>query len=209
MRRMWSQTFPKHPLPQPSGAAVIWQGLQLLPGLTAVVGDEGSGKTHLLRTLASAHADALWLDLRLPEHGQQTPRQFWAELQTRQPHWQADWQTELAEALQLNAHVDKALYMLSTGSRRKVALVGLLASGCASLVVLDFDQRFGTADPARFDQPLANVVNGGTDYWHDVKPVLEQRCVVCHGEALAQKGVRLNSEAALAQHRWERNFYAS
>ena len=145
MRRMWSQTFPKHPLPQPSGAAVIWQGLQLLPGLTAVVGDEGSGKTHLLRTVASAHADALWLDLRLPEHGQQTPRQFWAQLQTRQPHWQADWQSELAEALQLNAHLDKALYMLSTGSGRKVALVGLLASGCALTCL---DQPFAALDLA-------------------------------------------------------------
>ena len=145
MRRMWSQTFPPHALPLPSEAPTRWQGLQLLPGLTAVVGDEGSGKTHLLRALASARPDALWLDLRLPEHDQHTPRQFWRELQAQQAHWQADGHHDLTEALQLNDHLDKALYMLSTGSRRKVALVGLLASG-AALTCLD--QAFAALDLA-------------------------------------------------------------
>ena len=147
MRRMWSQTFPEHALPLhlPHAAPPLWQGLQLLPGLTAVVGDEGSGKTHLLRALASARPDALWLDLRLPEHDQHTPRQFWRALQAQWPRWQADWQNDLTEALQLNEHLDKALYMLSTGSRRKVALVGLLASGCALTCL---DQPFAALDLA-------------------------------------------------------------
>lgn len=30
--------------------------------------------------------------------------------------------------------------------------------------------------------------------------VVQQRCVPCHGEALASKGVRLDSAPALAQH---------
>lgn len=145
MRRMWSQTFPEHALPPPDASAPLWQGLQLLPGLTAVVGDEGSGKTHLLRALTSARPDALWLDLRLPEHDQHTPRQFWRDLQAKRPHWQADWQDDLTEALRLGEHLDKALYMLSTGSRRKVALVGLLASG-AALTCLD--QPFAALDLA-------------------------------------------------------------
>ena len=145
MRRMWSQTFAPNALPQPPAALARWEGLQWLPGLTAVVGDEGSGKTHLLRALASARPDALWLDLRLPEHDQHTPRQFWRELQAQWPHWQADRHNDLTEALQLNDHLDKALYMLSTGSRRKVALVGLLASG-AALTCLD--QPFAALDLA-------------------------------------------------------------
>ncbi len=33
-----------------------------------------------------------------------------------------------------------------------------------------------------------------------LKPVLEQRCVMCHGEALQSKNVRLDSPAALGQH---------
>ena len=54
---------------------------------------------------------------------------------------------ELAEALQLNAHVDKALYMLSTGSRRKVALVGLLASGCALVDLIPVVERLRARAP--------------------------------------------------------------
>jgi uncharacterized membrane protein len=30
--------------------------------------------------------------------------------------------------------------------------------------------------------------------------VIEQRCLMCHGEALQSKGVRLDSPALLAQH---------
>ena len=142
---MWSQTFPQPALFQSDRAPVLWQGLRLLPGLNAVVGDEGSGKTQLLQALAREQPDALWLDLRLPDHDRHTPRQFWAELQARQPHWQADWQADLTEALQLGEHLDKALFMLSTGSRRKVALVGLLASG-AALTCLD--QPFAALDLA-------------------------------------------------------------
>ena len=49
MRRMWSQTFPQPAPFQSDRAPVLWQGLRLLPGLNAVVGDEGSGKTQLLQ----------------------------------------------------------------------------------------------------------------------------------------------------------------
>jgi len=33
-----------------------------------------------------------------------------------------------------------------------------------------------------------------------LKPVIEQRCAMCHGEALQSKGVRLDSPALLQQH---------
>lgn len=58
-----------------------------------------------------------------------------------------------------------------------IALLFLLATGCAAFAVADLDQRFGKPDPARYDHPLAA---GSVDYWRDVKPVLESRCVVCH-----------------------------
>ncbi len=113
-----------------------WQGLRILPGLNAVTGDEGSGKTRLLREHSESVEDALWLDLRLPGLDQHTPEEVWAELQTRCPRWNAQLQAELTDALQLQEHLGKRLFMLSTGSRRKVGLVGLLASG-ATITCLD------------------------------------------------------------------------
>lgn len=122
-------------LPQVS-PLLQWQGLQVLPGLNAVIGDEGSGKTRLLKELSLHTTDALWLDLRLPEHDEHTPGEVWAELRARCPLWREDLQADLIEALQMRNHLDKRLFMLSTGSRRKVALVGLLASG-ARITCLD------------------------------------------------------------------------
>ncbi len=114
-------------------------------GLTALTGDEGSGKTRLLRELAQSTADALWLDLRLPEHDHHTPEEVWAALQQRCPRWNSELQIELLEALQLQAHLGKQLFMLSAGSRRKVALVGLLASGAT---VTCLDQPYAALDLA-------------------------------------------------------------
>ena len=129
---MWNQVVHKAEL----RPLLEWQGLRILPGLNAVTGDEGSGKTRLLRELAQGATDALWLDLRLPEHDEHTPQQVWAALQARCPRWNTELQAELTDALQLQDHLDKQLFMLSAGSRRKVALVGLLASG-ATLTCID------------------------------------------------------------------------
>ena len=182
MRGMWSQSFPHPAQREGDRAPALWQGLQLLPGLNAVVGDEGSGKTRLLQALARERPDALWLDLRLPEHAQHTPRQFWDALQARQPHWQADWQADLTEALQLGEHLDKALFMLSTGSRRKVALVGLLASG-AALTCLD--QPFAALDLASVRELhgfLQDMAEHPTRAWwvadYEADPALPWRSVV-------------------------------
>ena len=118
--------------------------LPLPPGLVAVTDQEGVGKTVLLRGLCEQLAGvdrqsqcaALWLDLALPGQDDETPGQVWAALRQRCPLWDEALQRDLIEALGLQPHLDKTLFMLSTGSRRKVALVGLLASG-ATCTCLD------------------------------------------------------------------------
>lgn len=116
-------------------------GLHLPAGLVALTGDEGSGKTRLLRQLAAgaaaAHEDAfsvwgddgLWLDLSLPGQDLCLPQELWQLLAERCPGWNAALHQSLVHAFELDSHLHKQLHMLSTGSRRKVALTGLLASG--------------------------------------------------------------------------------
>ncbi|MBL8417582.1 MAG: fatty acid cis/trans isomerase [Dechloromonas sp.] len=53
-------------------------------------------------------------------------------------------------------------------------------AGCATVVgTMQLDDRFGPADPARFDHPPARVADA-PDYWKEVRPLLDQRCVSCH-----------------------------
>ena len=52
--------------------------------------------------------------------------------------------------------------------------------GCATLTRDSLDQAYGPADPTRHDQPRTPA-SGGVSYRAEVQPILEQRCVVCHG----------------------------
>jgi ABC-type transport system involved in cytochrome c biogenesis ATPase subunit len=124
------------------------------PGLIAVTGDERTGKTSLLRRLCgelaplpgeSAAIDALWLDLSLPGHDEQTAQQVWDGLRARCVRWNAALHVDLVDALALTDHQEKKLFMLSTGSRRKVAIAALLASGAT---VTCLDQPYAALDQA-------------------------------------------------------------
>lgn len=123
-------------------------------GLVAVVGDEGTGKTRFLRELAGQGPespssgpalDAVWLDPGLPGLDDRTPQHVWDDLRARCPRWNAALLQELVAALGLQPHLDKTLSMLSTGSRRKVALAGLLA---AEATVTCLDQPYAALDMA-------------------------------------------------------------
>ena len=54
----------------------------------------------------------------------------------------------------------------------------VVISGCATFAETKLEQRFGPAAPR--DRVVETVAQENIDYWNDVKPVVEQRCVVCH-----------------------------
>ena len=51
--------------------------------------------------------------------------------------------------------------------------------GCAAIARHALDERFGSADPSRYDRAIV-ASQSSPDFWHDVKPILDSRCVVCH-----------------------------
>jgi hypothetical protein len=60
------------------------------------------------------------------------------------------------------------------------AFVLILLTGCASLVPDALDARFGPADTTRHDRALVTKADVPT-YQRHIKPIFDNRCVVCHG----------------------------
>ena len=127
-------------------------------GVTWVQGGEGRGKTTLLRLLAADIAaqhgtlqlagvhlaaaeqayrqQVFWVDPRTDAMDAQTPSAYWDTLPKRYGGFNRELLLELVDALGLAPHQHKAMYMLSTGSKRKVWLAAAFASG-ATLTLLD------------------------------------------------------------------------
>ncbi len=61
-----------------------------------------------------------------------------------------------------------------------LALVLTCLAGCAALTQDALNKRFGPENPQRFDHPPVAAADA-VSYSADVRPVLERRCVVCHG----------------------------
>jgi ABC-type multidrug transport system ATPase subunit len=187
-----SFSYPQHP---------VFQDLTLHipPGVTLVRGGDGVGKTTLLRLLAgelSAHAGSLhlggaeaqaqpeayrsqvfWTDPRSTAWDPITPLQYLAQQRLLYPHFlaaDAPELTALLHGLGLEPYLEKPLYMLSTGSKRKVWLAAAFASG-AALILLD--------DPlAALDKPSVAFV---LQCLAQIAAQSKQICVVTHYEALA------------------------
>lgn len=140
---------------------------RISPGVTLVRGDDGSGKSTLLRLLAGdlpALAGALqlkgvslkeqpqayrqqvfWADPRSESLDQMTPLDYFKRLPHQHAGFDEPLLSELIVGLSLTPHLDKSLFMLSTGSKRKVWLAAAFASG-AALTLLD--EPFAALDKA-------------------------------------------------------------
>ena len=138
---------------------------RITPGLTLLRGDDGRGKTTLLRLLAGdlmANAGVLtingitlgaqpdeyrrqlfWQDPRTTQFDPITALDYFAALRTPYPLLDAALLDELTEGLGLTPHLAKPLYMLSTGSKRKVWLAAAFASGAAVTLL---DEPFAALD---------------------------------------------------------------
>lgn len=127
----------------------------VVAGLTQLHGDTGSGKSTVLRLLAGDLSGSGQLTLAgLPIEGDAYRRQvFYVDPTTRaydqtsgractdqlsqdDPGFDAARWQALVDSFNLAEHIDKPMYMLSTGSKRKVWLAAALASG-RRLVLLD------------------------------------------------------------------------
>lgn len=134
--------MPNIPLIQIRSLSHGWPGLTLFdrldvdiyPGLTLITGDEGCGKSTLLRLLAREAPERTYLDdLQDPAHDQTRV----ADLLQGVPD---DW----VDGFGLTPHRDKPLYMLSTGSRRKVGLCRTLVNPAPVRLI---DQPVAALDP--------------------------------------------------------------
>lgn len=143
----------------PGGAALFngWR-VALPAGLTWLTGDDGSGKSTLLALAAGALtpqrgrlcAAGVWLDEAPQRYRQQVFRidplteahdalaaaQYLEGLATHWPQLSAAALDDLTEGFDLRAHLHKPIYMLSTGTRRKLWLSAAFAAG-APITLID------------------------------------------------------------------------
>jgi len=62
--------------------------------------------------------------------------------------------------------------------KRTWIVATLFVTGCTAYTANQLGQRYGKSEPR--DRVVTTVPAGNVDYWSAVKPVVEQRCVVCH-----------------------------
>lgn len=120
------------------------------PGVTFIQGGDGRGKTTLMRLLAGdlkpdsgsidlggdARSQLFWLDPRTEAFDQMGINDFFSQQRALYPRFDDAMLAMLVTGLDLDAHIHKNLFMLSTGSKRKVLMAAALASG-APVTLLD------------------------------------------------------------------------
>lgn len=143
------------------------------PGVTWVGGDESTGKTTLLRVLAgdlppkkgalqvneialaeqpqAYRIQVFWVDPRTSAFDALTLEAYWDDVRRQYPAFADALLADLVEGFALAPHRDKAFYMLSTGTKRKVFLAAAFASGAAVTLL---DEPFAALDKASIDLVL-------------------------------------------------------
>lgn len=161
--------------------------LALPAGVTVIRGGDGRGKTSLIRVLAGelkASSGQLSINgIRLDEQAAQYKQQiyyvdprteafdqlsvpeYFASVKARFPDFDDAALPELMEGLSLTPHAEKKLFMLSTGSKRKVYLAGAFAAGTAVNLL---DDPFASLDKSSINfvsEVLADFAEQGDQVW--------------------------------------------
>ena len=119
----------------------------LTPGLSLVTGAESCGKSTLLKLLARRlkpqsgvitgdDYSVYWADAQSDAFDQISTLEYFASLEQNFPLFDQPLASTIAIALGLEPHLNKPLYMLSTGSKRKVWIAAGFAS-TAQLTLID------------------------------------------------------------------------
>jgi ABC-type multidrug transport system ATPase subunit len=139
--------------------------LNVSSGITLVTGGDGRGKTTLLKLLAGVlpaqsgqfringvdllaqpanyKAQVFWAEPRATEFDQLSVPDYFKLQRSKQTHFDDAVLAEVTEGLGLQGHGHKQLFMLSTGSKRKVFLAAAFASGAAVTLL---DEPFAALD---------------------------------------------------------------
>ncbi len=149
------------------GQPPLFDGLVLVlaPGVHLLRGEDGCGKSTALALLAGAHAAqggtlrvagvslqqnpaayrqaVFWVAPDTVDFDAVSAAEAWTTLRTRYPSFDPALLAELADAFGLAEHAHKPLYMLSTGSKRKVWLCAAFAAGAPLTLI---DQPFAALD---------------------------------------------------------------
>lgn len=164
---------PVDPVLQVRGLRFGWPGYPLFhdltfdlpPGVGLVRGDDGSGKSTLLALIAGAQAleagslvvqgvplreqhDAyrqrvFWIDPQTEAHDAIAAGGYLESLSRHYPRFDKEALSDMVEGFGLRPHLSKPMYMLSTGSRRKVWLTAAFSVGTPLTLI---DQPFAALD---------------------------------------------------------------
>ncbi len=160
---------------------------QLAPGVALVLGGDGRGKTTVLELLAGVLApdagrlqlgdvfldeqpeayrqQVFWKDPRSTAHDELTAVDYLQNVQRAYPDFDEAVLAKVIDGLSLGPHLHKNLFMLSTGSKRKVWIAAAAASG-AQLTLLD--GPFASLDQASINfvlQLLTEASSRSTRIW--------------------------------------------
>ena len=160
---------------------------QLAPGVALVLGGDGRGKTTVLCLLAGElppdvgrlqlggvfldeqpeayRQQVFWKDPRSAAHDALTVAEYLQSVQGAYPGFDEAVLTDVIDGLSLGPHLQRNLFMLSTGSKRKVWLAAAAASG-AKLTLLD--GPFVSLDQASINfvlQLLTEAAQQSTRLW--------------------------------------------